>query len=175
MDYYSVLGIKPSASADDIKRAYRQMVFRYHPDRNPNDAEAAGKFSQVRDAYAVLSDALKRRAYDGINYSNGAAETEPEEERAEKTARQSTRNDEEPRFTGNPFGATGGASSQQSYQQSAEVEPKCPSCAAAGMDYIVSRKGGSGGSRGKHFVLAPFNVVMCNRCGHVYGITNNSN
>ena len=169
VDYYSVLGVKPSASVDDIKRAYRQMVFRYHPDRNPDNPEAADKFSQVRDAYAVLSDAMKRRVYDGINYPNGAPESEPKEERAEEKSPP----EDEPQFTGNPFGAAAGAN--QTYQQRANPEPKCPSCAVVGIEHVVSRKGGSGGARGKQFVAAPFNVVLCNGCGHVYGITGNSN
>ena len=147
------------------------MVFRYHPDRNPENPEAADKFSQVRDAYAVLADAVKRRVYDGINHPNGATESEPKEEPAEEKSRQ----EDEPRFTGNPFGAASGASANQTYQQRGEVEPKCPSCSVLGIENIVSRKGGSGSARGKHFVLAPFSVVMCSGCGHVYGITGNSN
>lgn len=172
MDYYSVLGIKPGASVDEIKRAYRQLVFRFHPDRNPDDPDAADKFSQVRDAYAVLSDALKRRVYDSVNHPEGVAEEEVREEPAEENRREEKA---ESGFTGNPFGAGNGANAGQSYQQRIDPEPKCPSCSVVGIDHIVSRKGGSGSARGKHFILAPFSVVMCRGCGHVYGITGNSN
>ena len=165
VDYYSILGIKPGASVDDIKRAYRQMVFRFHPDRNPDSPEAADKFTQVRDAYAVLSDALKRRVYDSVNYPAGAEECdEPaEEEPSEK---------EEP--ASNRGKSSADANFSQDFKQKVEPEPKCPSCSVTGIDHVVSRKGGSGSARGKHFVLAPFNIVLCNACGHVYGVTGNS-
>jgi DnaJ-class molecular chaperone len=168
VDYYTVLGIKPSATVDDIKRAYRQMVFRYHPDRNPDNSEAADKFNQVRDAYAVLSDALKRRAYDGINHPAGAEESEePAEERPEEK--------EEHAANGNGHGSTDSSFFKQEFkQQKIESEPKCPSCSVVGIEHIVSRKGGSSSSRGKQFVLSPFNVVLCDACGHVYGVTGNS-
>lgn len=169
VDYYSVLGIKPNATVEEVKRAYRQMVFRFHPDRNPNNAEAANSFAQVRDAYAVLSDALKRRVYDSVNYPAGAADNDDTAE-AEETAKPG----DEPGFNGHGWAGGDNASSQQS-QQKAEVEPKCPSCAAVGIDYIVSRKGRTASAHGKHFVLAPFNLVMCNACGHVYGVTPNAN
>ena len=52
-DYYEVLGVAKGAAADDIKKAYRKLAIQFHPDRNPDNAEAADKFSQVRDAYAV--------------------------------------------------------------------------------------------------------------------------
>ena len=75
-DYYSLLGLKRGASAEEVKRAYRKAVFRYHPDRNPGDDEAAGKFKQVLDAYEVLSDNKKRANYDDVTHSG---ETEEEE------------------------------------------------------------------------------------------------
>jgi curved DNA-binding protein CbpA len=168
VDYYSVLGIKPGASVDDIKRAYRQMVFRFHPDRNPDNPEAADKFNQVRDAYAVLSDVLKRRVYDSVNHPAG-------DEQREEPAAAKPDEKEEPKFNGNGFGSASGFSSKQEFKQKIEPEPKCPSCSVVGIDHIVSRKGGSGSARGKHFVLSPFNVVLCNACGHVYGVTGNSN
>lgn len=63
-DYYEVLGVERSASADDIKRAYRRLAMKYHPDRNPDDAEAEAKFKEAAEAYEVLSDDDKKKIYD---------------------------------------------------------------------------------------------------------------
>lgn len=63
-DLYAVLGVSKTATADEIKKAYRDAAFRYHPDRNSGDAAAEEKFKQVNAAYAVLGDATKRRDYD---------------------------------------------------------------------------------------------------------------
>lgn len=63
-DYYATLGVPRDASADDIKRAYRKLARKYHPDLNPNDATAKAKFQQLYEANEVLSDAEKRRKYD---------------------------------------------------------------------------------------------------------------
>ena len=63
-DYYEVLGVSKGASADDIKRAYRRMAMKYHPDKNPGDAEAEAKFKECAEAYEVLSNAEKRQRYD---------------------------------------------------------------------------------------------------------------
>jgi molecular chaperone DnaJ len=63
-DYYKVLGINRSASAAEIKKAYRKLARKYHPDVNPDNAEAEQKFKEIQEAYAVLSDADKRRQYD---------------------------------------------------------------------------------------------------------------
>lgn len=62
-DYYEVLGVSKTASADDVKRAYRQAAMRYHPDRN-KDADAVEKFKEASEAYEVLSDDVKRQRYD---------------------------------------------------------------------------------------------------------------
>ncbi|MFT4071206.1 MAG: J domain-containing protein [Dysgonamonadaceae bacterium] len=64
IDYYSILGLNKSASADDIKKAYRKLARKYHPDMNPNDEEAKRKFQQVNEANEVLSDPEKRKKYD---------------------------------------------------------------------------------------------------------------
>ena len=68
-DYYEVLGVDKSASADDIKKAYRKMAMKYHPDRNPGDKAAEEKFKEVGEAYEVLSDADKRSRYDQFGFA----------------------------------------------------------------------------------------------------------
>ncbi|KAL5003185.1 hypothetical protein BDV10DRAFT_67838 [Aspergillus recurvatus] len=67
---YDALGIKPDASQDDIKKAYRKAALKYHPDKNKDDAKAAEKFKEVSQAYEVLSDPEKRKVYDqfGLEY-----------------------------------------------------------------------------------------------------------
>jgi len=67
-DYYEVLGVSKNASADDIKRAYRRMAMKYHPDKNPGDSEAETRFKECAEAYEVLSDAEKRRRYDQFGH-----------------------------------------------------------------------------------------------------------
>ncbi|MDD5449557.1 MAG: molecular chaperone DnaJ [Candidatus Omnitrophica bacterium] len=70
-DYYEVLGIKKNASLDEIKKAYREMALRYHPDRVPHEQkkEAEEKFKEISEAYAVLSDSQKRALYDQYGHS----------------------------------------------------------------------------------------------------------
>lgn len=63
-DYYSVLGVERTADAATIKKAYRKLAQKYHPDKNPNDKHAEDQFKQLTEAYAVLSDTEKRRQYD---------------------------------------------------------------------------------------------------------------
>ncbi|WP_295668444.1 J domain-containing protein [uncultured Mucilaginibacter sp.] len=73
IDYYQVLGIPKNAADKDIKNAYRKMARKYHPDLNPNDAEANKKFQQLNEANEVLSDPEKRKKYDkyGENWQHG--------------------------------------------------------------------------------------------------------
>lgn len=159
IDYYSLLGVKRSASAEEIKRAYRKLVFRYHPDRNPGDEGAAEKFKQVLDAYTILSDGNKRSVYDAVTHPAGAPE-EPEPEQPEKEKEQHSR----------PNGGSSFHFSQE-FRARAEAEPKCPFCSVVGTEHIISRKGGAASGRGKQFVAAPFNIILCDACGHVYGVT----
>lgn len=67
-DYYEVLGVEKNASADDIKRTYRRLALKYHPDKNPGDKEAEAKFKECAEAYEVLSDADKRKRYDQFGH-----------------------------------------------------------------------------------------------------------
>ncbi|HUI88891.1 MAG TPA: J domain-containing protein [Anaerolineales bacterium] len=71
-DYYQILGLERSASADDIRKAYRKLAMQYHPDRNPGNKQAEEKFKEINEAYQVLSDKDKRARYDqlGSAYSN---------------------------------------------------------------------------------------------------------
>ena len=63
-DYYHVLGVSKNASEEELKRAYRKLAMKYHPDKNPNKKEAEERFKEINEAYAVLSDKEKRKQYD---------------------------------------------------------------------------------------------------------------
>lgn len=65
-DYYKILGIEKSADTEEIKKAYRKLALKYHPDRNPNNTAAEEKFKNISEAYAVLSDPEKRKQYDNF-------------------------------------------------------------------------------------------------------------
>ena len=68
-DYYEVLGVEKGAAAEDIKKAYRKMAVKYHPDKNPGDKGAEEKFKELGEAYEVLCDQQKRAAYDRYGHS----------------------------------------------------------------------------------------------------------
>ena len=70
-DYYNVLGVERSASDDEIKKAYRKMAMKYHPDKNPDNPEAEAKFKEAAEAYDVLSTPDKKSNYDRFGSTNG--------------------------------------------------------------------------------------------------------
>ena len=80
-DYYEILGVPRTATEDEIKKAYRKLARKHHPDVNPNDKSAEEKFKKINEAYEVLSDAEKRKKYDrfGENWKNGQQFTPPPE------------------------------------------------------------------------------------------------
>lgn len=70
-DYYEVLGVQKTATADEIRKAYRKLAIKYHPDKNPGDKEAEEKFKEAAEAYDVLSDETKRKKYDQFGHDMG--------------------------------------------------------------------------------------------------------
>jgi curved DNA-binding protein CbpA len=149
-DYYALFGLDRKATTDEIKRAYRKLVFQYHPDRNPNNPAAAEKLKEVMAAYDVLSNEENRAQYDkakGFRNERGA---------------------DGKRSAGN------GSHFSYEFKPRSEPEPECPKCSAVGMDHVISRKSGSAMGRGKQFITSPFQVIFCDQCGHVYGVAGHS-
>ena len=72
-DYYEILGVTNSASDDEIKKAYRKVAMKFHPDRNPGDAAAEESFKEASEAYEVLSDSDKKTRYDQYGHQAFAA------------------------------------------------------------------------------------------------------
>ncbi len=70
IDYYRILGVSREASDEEIKKAYRKLVFEHHPDRHPNSPQAEEKIREINHAYEVISDAEKRRSYDRLSWGD---------------------------------------------------------------------------------------------------------
>lgn len=158
-DYYSLLGVKSGASPEAIKRAYRLLAHRYHPDRNPGNPQAAEKFQNLHDAYSVLADADKRASYDAL------LDPATAELRSGNDHRKNGNGDAfESAFSNNPQVA-------QDAKLKGDVQPRCPSCSVLGPEHLLLRKGGAAAGRGKQFIAAPFNIIFCDSCGHIYGVT----
>ena len=101
IDYYKVLGVDKTASASDIKKAYRKFARKHHPDLNPNDKEAAKKFQQINEANEVLSDPEKRKKYD--QYGKDWAQSDAFEQARQQQGAYQRQSYQE----GNPFGQEG--------------------------------------------------------------------
>ena len=76
-EYYETLGVDRKAAADDIRKAYRKLARRYHPDLNPGDKSAEERFKKVQEAYDVLSDSRKRQMYDQYGFYPTAVSPPP--------------------------------------------------------------------------------------------------
>src|ERR1044072_3228272 len=75
-DYYSILGVAKDATAEEIKRSYRKLALKYHPDRNAGDESAAVRYKEILQAYEVLSDPAKRAKYDELGHDNWCKTTQ---------------------------------------------------------------------------------------------------
>lgn len=73
-DYYEILGLSRNASEDDIKKAYRKLAIKYHPDKNPNDKEAEKKFKEITEAYEVLTNKSKKEHYDHFGFAEDSTD-----------------------------------------------------------------------------------------------------
>jgi molecular chaperone DnaJ len=78
MDFYDILGVPRDVSDEDLKKAYRKLVFQYHPDRNPGDKAAEEKIREINAAYEVVGDPEQRRTYDRLRFGDEAREEAPD-------------------------------------------------------------------------------------------------
>ncbi len=125
IDYYKVLGIDKKATDEEIKKAYRKLARKLHPDLNPNDKEANRKFQQINEANEVLSDPEKRKKYDlyGENWEHGEEYEKAKKARQGQSAGTGERyysggfgEDDFSDFFGSMFGGSGGKSSQTKFK-----------------------------------------------------------
>lgn len=105
IDYYKILGIPKTASEQDVKKAYRKLARKYHPDLNPNDKEAERKFKEVNEANEVLSNAENRKKYDdyGEHWEHGEAYEQARQQQQRRPQYQARNNFSESDFRGSDF------------------------------------------------------------------------
>lgn len=158
IDYYKLLDLKKSASQSDIKKAYRKLARKYHPDLNPNNKEAQHKFQQVNEAHEVLSDPEKRKKYDqyGKDWQHADAYEEA------KKQQQSSGNYAGGRFNQN----TGFEGNQGGYSYSGDFNEDTFSDFFG--DMFGSRARSQGAGRGSHFKGQDFNAELQLRLSDVY-------
>ena len=134
IDYYEVLGVPRDADEKAIKKAYRKLARKYHPDVNPNDAEAERKFKQANEAHEVLSDPEKRKKYDkyGENWEQGEAYEQARRQQQQYAGQQGGN----PFGGGDPFGFGGRGQTQYTYS----------SDGADFSDFFEQMFGGAGGA-----------------------------
>src|SRR6266487_729350 len=79
-DYYGLMGLDPDATEEEIRKAYRRLALQWHPDRNPDNPQAADRFKEISEAYAVLIDPAKRHTYDRARAAGATHEFRPNRE-----------------------------------------------------------------------------------------------
>src|SRR6202158_525635 len=97
-DYYAILGVKKTATADDVRKAFRKLARKYHPDVNPGDKKAEEKFKELSEANEVLSDPKKRKIYDQLGFYSDNIDSKTADAYANSGAAAG----------GSPFGGGGG-------------------------------------------------------------------
>ncbi len=147
IDYYQVLGVDKKASQDDIKKAFRKLARKYHPDLNPNDSTAKDKFQAINEANEVLSDPEKRKKYDEY----GEHWKHADEFEAQKRARQEAGAGGFGGFGGGGFGGSGagyGSDGNGSYWYSSDGQEFSGSAGGGFSDFFESMFGHRGRSGG---------------------------
>ncbi|MBI6116362.1 DnaJ C-terminal domain-containing protein [Salegentibacter maritimus] len=159
IDYYKLLELDKSASQADIKKAYRKLARKYHPDLNPNNKEAQLRFQQINEANEVLSDPEKRKKYDqyGKDWQHADAYEEARKQQQASGGRT---------YTGGGFGNTGFGGSHGSYSYSGNFDEDTFSDFFEEMFGSRARAHGSG--RGHHFKGQDFNAELQLKISDVY-------
>jgi molecular chaperone DnaJ len=145
-DYYSILGIAEDAKPADIKKAYRKLAQKYHPDKNPENSQAIEQFKEINEANEVLADANKRRQYDGMRRGGFSGDI----------------NDLfESMFGGSPFGGFGHRGNRP--PQNRNRRPPTPGSAVVSVEVSLDELESGGGER-------QFNITKHIHCQECHGV-----